>query len=85
MSTWRKSSYSFSNGNCAEVAAWRRSARCNGGACVEVGQGTGRGRGPGHAGPRRPGADVRCRGVGTLHRLTQGGLNRPPAPDWPVG
>ena len=39
MSTWRKSSYSFSNGNCAEVAAWRRSARCNGGACVEVGQG----------------------------------------------
>ena len=37
---WRKSSYSYSNGNCAEVAAWRKStASANNGACAEVGQG----------------------------------------------
>jgi hypothetical protein len=35
---WRKSSHSFANGNCAEVAAWRKSSRCSGGACAEVGQ-----------------------------------------------
>jgi hypothetical protein len=47
---WFKSSYSFSNSNCTEVAwrtsshshangnclAWHRSARCGGGECVEV-------------------------------------------------
>ena len=38
MKNWRKSSYSFSNGNCAEVAAWRTSsASANNGACAEVG------------------------------------------------
>jgi hypothetical protein len=35
---WRKSSYSFANGNCAEVAAWRKStASVGNGACAEVG------------------------------------------------
>ena len=39
MNGWRKSSYSYSNGNCAEVAAWRKStASANNGACAEVGQ-----------------------------------------------
>jgi Domain of unknown function (DUF397) len=34
---WRKSSFSFSNGNCAEVAAWRTStASAGNGACAEV-------------------------------------------------
>ena len=37
MSNWRKSSYSFSNGNCAEVAAWRTSSASGGGNCAEVG------------------------------------------------
>jgi len=36
---WVKSRLSFSNGNCTEIAAWRESYRCEGGACVEVGQG----------------------------------------------
>lgn len=36
--SWRKSSFSFSNGNCVEVGAWR-TPRCNHGECVEVGQG----------------------------------------------
>jgi Domain of unknown function (DUF397) len=40
--SWRKSSHSFSNGNCVEVgSSWRKSSRCDGGSCIEVG----------HAGP----------------------------------
>jgi len=36
---WVKSSYSFSNGNCAEVATWRKSSHSNfNGSCAEVGQ-----------------------------------------------
>ena len=38
MNGWRKSSFSFSNGNCAEVAAWRKSTASAGGNCAEVGQ-----------------------------------------------
>lgn len=39
-SPWRKSSHSFSNGNCAEVAAWRTSSRSYGaGECVQVAAG----------------------------------------------
>jgi hypothetical protein len=35
---WRKSSYSFSNGNCAEVARWRASSRSSvNGQCAEAG------------------------------------------------
>ena len=34
MNNWRKSSYSFSNGNCAEVAAWRKSTASAGGNCA---------------------------------------------------
>lgn len=37
-SDWRKSSHSFSNGNCAEVAAWRKPSASMGNECVEVGQ-----------------------------------------------
>ncbi len=40
MTNWRKSSYSFSNGNCAEVASWRTSSRSIGTECVEAGNGT---------------------------------------------
>ena len=37
-SGWRKSSLSFSNGNCAEVAAWRKSSRsAYNGSCAEAG------------------------------------------------
>jgi hypothetical protein len=38
VSNWRKSSHSFSNGNCAEVAAWRTSSHCQNYECAEVGQ-----------------------------------------------
>lgn len=38
MNGWRKSSHSFSNGNCAEVAAWRKSSASASGNCAEVGQ-----------------------------------------------
>lgn len=38
MAPWRRSSHSFSNGNCLEVASWRTPGRCNHGECVEVGQ-----------------------------------------------
>jgi hypothetical protein len=37
---WVKSSLSFSNGNCVEVA-WRSATACDGDGCVEVGQGPG--------------------------------------------
>ena len=37
MSNWRKSSHSFANGNCAEVAAWRKTGQRRNGACAEVG------------------------------------------------
>lgn len=40
MSTWRKSSYSFENGNCAEVASWRKSGySADQGACAEASSG----------------------------------------------
>jgi hypothetical protein len=36
---WIKSSYSFANGNCAEVTAWRKSSHsAYNGNCAEVGQ-----------------------------------------------
>ena len=43
---WRKSTYSFANGNCVEAglqgARWRTSTRSAGnGACIEAGQGPG--------------------------------------------
>lgn len=39
MNGWRKSSYSFANGNCAEVTAWRKSSHSiANGDCAEVGQ-----------------------------------------------
>ena len=37
MNGWRKSSHSFSNGNCAEVAAWRKSSASKESNCAEVG------------------------------------------------
>ena len=43
LSNWRKSSFSYSNGNCAEVAAWRESA---GPAVVGVRDTKDRGAGP---------------------------------------
>jgi hypothetical protein len=40
MTMWRKSSYSFSNGNCVEVAGWRKaSASSFQSNCVEAGNG----------------------------------------------
>ena len=38
MNGWRKSSLSFSNGNCAEVAGWRTSSASKESNCTEVGQ-----------------------------------------------
>ena len=38
MNGWRKSSHSYSNGNCAEVGAWRTSSASGGDNCAEVGQ-----------------------------------------------
>lgn len=36
-SPWRKSSFSFANGNCAEVAGWRKSTDSHAnGNCTEV-------------------------------------------------
>ena len=43
LTTWRKSTYSGSNGgNCVEVGTWRKSTHSgsNGSDCVEVGGGT---------------------------------------------
>ena len=34
---WRKSSRSYANGNCAEVACWRKSSFCASGECAEIG------------------------------------------------
>jgi hypothetical protein len=37
MASWRKSSFSFSNGNCLEVAGdWRKSSHSMGNECAEV-------------------------------------------------
>jgi hypothetical protein len=42
VSAWRKASFSFSNGNCIEVAAWRKAeASMSNGQCVEAGHGPG--------------------------------------------
>lgn len=38
MNGWRKSSHSFSTGNCAEVRAWRKSSASGAENCAEVGQ-----------------------------------------------
>ena len=38
MNGWRKSSHSFANGQCAEVAAWRKSTKSGAANCAEVGQ-----------------------------------------------
>jgi len=40
--TWFKSSFSFSNGNCVQVASWRKASGSVGnGACVQAGHGPG--------------------------------------------
>ena len=36
---WRKSSHSFSNGNCAEVASWRTASHSEGANCAGAGHG----------------------------------------------
>lgn len=42
MPVWRKSSFSFSNGNCVGVAGWRKAVRsADMGNCVEAGHGPG--------------------------------------------
>jgi hypothetical protein len=33
---WRKSSYSFSNGNCVEVRSWRKSTHSASNGCAQV-------------------------------------------------
>lgn len=33
---WRKSTFSFSNGNCLEAASWRKSGHSESGNCTEV-------------------------------------------------
>ena len=37
--TWRKSTYSFSNGACVEIGAWRKSTKSASSECVEAGNG----------------------------------------------
>ena len=71
--SWRKSSYSGSNGgDCVEVAeVWRKSSYSgsNGGDCVEVARcAARRRRGTRFQGPRRPQADLHPGGLGRLHR-----------------
>ena len=40
-SNWRKSSYSFSNGNCVEAASYRKSSFSEASDCIEAGSGPG--------------------------------------------